>query len=181
MATTSTLVLPVPYEAQLDNASSSGWRECFSSSSAMVARFWNRTKSDDAYNVVRRRFGDTTDPLAQLAALRALGLDCSFRTDGTAATLETEIKARRPVAVGWLHRGPVSAPTGGGHWSVVVGMDPRRWLIHDPYGEPDLIGGGHLPDTSGRGVWVNRSNFGARWRPGGSGGWCVTCRGPVPF
>ena len=31
-------------------------------------------------------------------------------------TLIGEIDQGRPVAVGWLHYGPPSAPTGGGYW-----------------------------------------------------------------
>ena len=181
MTSTSVLLIPVPYFQQQDNASGQGWRECFSSSAAMLAAFWGRVDGDDRYNRQRARFGDTTDPLAQLAALRALGLDARFRQDATAATLETELRARRPVAVGWLHRGHVLAPAGGGHWGVIVGFDSTRFCLHDPYGEPDLIGGGHLPGRSGKAVWVSRRNWLPRWQPGGSGGWCVTVSGPVPF
>lgn len=181
MAAMSTLILPVPYFRQLDNASRRGWRECFLSTSAMLAAFWGRTTSDDAYAATLRRFGDTTEPLAQIAALRALGLDAVFRTDGTPALLESELKARRPVAVGWLHHGHTTAPEGGGHWSVVCGFDPDRWMIHDPYGEPDVVRGGHLPGTTGERCWVTRRNWGPRWQPRGEGGWCVTVRGPVPF
>ena len=86
----------------------------------MVARYWRPLEGDDAYNVIRGRFGDTTDPLAQIAALRALGLDATFRVDGTADLLERELVARRPVAVGWLHHGHVTAPAGGGHWGVMM-------------------------------------------------------------
>ena len=50
-----------------------------------------------------------------------MGLKANFHTDGTPASLEAEIAAGRPVAVGWLHHGPVSGPSGGGHWSVVIG------------------------------------------------------------
>ncbi len=39
---------------------------------------------------------------------------------------KTELRAGRPVAVGWLHRGGINAPSGGGHWSVVIGVDPAR-------------------------------------------------------
>lgn len=181
MTTTSALILPVPYFPQLDNASGRGWRECFLSSCAMLAAFWGQTATDDAYARTLRRFGDTTDPLAQLAALRALGLDAVFRVDGTPALLEAEIRARRPVAVGWLHHGHTTAPAGGGHWSVVVGFDQTRFRIHDPYGEPDVVNGGHLPGRSGEGVWVSRRNWLPRWQPNGEGGWAMTVRGPVPF
>lgn len=181
MSSTSVCVLPVPFYRQNDNASGTGFRECFSSSCAMVARFWRPLDGDDAYNLIRGRFGDTTDPLAQIAALRALGLDATFRVDGSADLLERELIARRPVAVGWLHHGHVTAPAGGGHWGVITGFDRDRFRLHDPYGEPDVVRGGHLPGRSGEGCWVTRRNWLPRWRPNGEGGWLVSCRGPVPF
>ena len=39
--------LPVAWENQNDNASVTGYRECFSSSCAMLARFWGKVSSDD--------------------------------------------------------------------------------------------------------------------------------------
>jgi hypothetical protein len=112
------LILDVPYEYQLDNASGTGYRECFSSTCAMIARYYGQVDSDDEYNIIRARFGDTTDAQAQLKALRSLGFDARFRTDCSIATLEAEIDAGRPVAVGWLHHGPSTAPRGGGHWDL---------------------------------------------------------------
>jgi hypothetical protein len=53
--------LIVPYFSQRDNASGQGSRECFSSSCAMVAAYYGKVKSDDEYNVIRARFGDTTN------------------------------------------------------------------------------------------------------------------------
>ena len=39
--------LPVAWENQNDNASGTGYRECFSSSCAMLARYWGKVGSDD--------------------------------------------------------------------------------------------------------------------------------------
>ncbi len=44
--------LDVTYQSQNDNASGTGYRECFSSSCAMVAMYYGRIDSDDAYNRV---------------------------------------------------------------------------------------------------------------------------------
>ena len=66
--------LDVPYEYQLDNESGTGYRECFSSSCAMVARYYGKVKSDDDYNLVRALYGDSTDPQAHVRALRSLNL-----------------------------------------------------------------------------------------------------------
>lgn len=60
--------------------------------------------------------------------------------------------------MGWLHKGPVNAPSGGGHWSLVVGWDPirRAVLMHDPNGEADLVGGGYVSTAIGSGIGLMR-------------------------
>lgn len=168
--------LNVKWQSQLDNKSGTGYRECFSSSAAMLAMFWGKVPNDDAYNSIRAKYGDTTSAQAQLAALRSLGLKADFHTDGVPAALEAEIDAGRPVAVGWLHKGPVSAPSGGGHWSVVIGYTDVAWIQNDPNGEAYLVGGGYANNTKGGGVVYSRKNWNPRWMPGGSGGWYLTCR-----
>lgn len=169
--------LPVKWQSQLDNGPSGG-RECFSSSCAMLAMYWGKVSDDRAYCAIRAKYGDTTDAQAQLSALRSLGLKADFHTDGRPADLEREIDAGRPVAVGWLHHGPVSAPTGGGHWSVVIGYTPAKdaWVMHDPNGEARLVEGGYTPNTNGAGLRYSRRNWNPRWMVGGSGGWYLTCR-----
>ena len=168
--------LSVKWQSQLDNKSGQGSRECFSSSSAMLAMHWGKVPNDDAYNAIRAKYGDTTDAQAQLAALRSLGLKADFHTDGTPKALEREIDEGRPVAVGWLHKGPVTAPTGGGHWSVVIGYTDVAWIQNDPNGEALLVPGGYSASTKGAGVVYSRKNWNPRWMPGGSGGWYLTCR-----
>lgn len=168
--------LPVKWQSQLDNASGTGYRECFSSSCAMLAMYWHKVANDDEYNKLRAKFGDSTDAQAQLATLRLLGLNANFRTDGNAAALEREINEGRPVAVGWLHHGPVSAPSGGGHWSVVIGYTPSLWIFNDPNGEADLRNGGYTPNTNGAGVRYSRQGWNPRWMVNGTGGWYLTCR-----
>lgn len=168
--------LKVKWQSQLDNKSGAGHRECFSSSCAMLAMFLGKVANDDAYNAIRARYGDTTSAQAQLSALRSLGLKADFHTSGTPAALEREIDAGRPVAVGWLHRGPVGAPSGGGHWSVVIGYTKAAWVHNDPNGEALLIQGGYSKNTKGAGLIYSRKNWNPRWMPGGSGGWYLTCR-----
>lgn len=168
--------LPVPFESQLDNESGQGYRECFSSSCAMLARFWGKVSSDDRYNRIRARFGDTTSAEAQLRALRSLGLWANFRTDAGRSLLEAELNRGRPVAVGWLHRGPVHRPTGGGHWSVVVGLTDRGVLMNDPNGDADLVRGGYLPSIQGSHLPYSWKNWGPRWEvEGPQTGWALTC------
>jgi hypothetical protein len=101
-------VLTVPYFYQLDNQSGKGFRECFSSSCAMIAAFYGKVTSDDEYNKIRTNFGDTTDSMAQLKTLRHMGLNAKFISNGNTKLIENEINNNRPIAVGWLHQGPIS-------------------------------------------------------------------------
>ena len=168
--------LPVAWENQNDNASGTGYRECFSSSCAMLARFWGKVSGDDAYNVIRARYGDTTSAEAQLAALRSLGLTAHFATNGHRTTLEEQIKLGRPVAVGWLHHGPASTPSGGGHWSVVIGFTETAAIHNDPNGEADLVHGGYTANTNGAAQHYSWKNWLPRWQVDGPGtGWLLTC------
>ena len=170
----TSILLKVPYEYQNDNASGTGYRECFSSSCAMIAKFYGKVKSDDEYNAIRAKYGDTTDSQAQLAALRSLKLQARFVTNAAPGLIELELRAGRPVAVGWLHQGPYNAPSGGGHWSVVIGFDPGYWILNDPNGEADLINGGYVNHTKGAGVKYSRPRFDRRWMVDGAAtGWCL--------
>lgn len=169
--------LKVPYEYQLDNKSGQGYRECFSSSCAMVARYWGKIGNDDAYNVIRRKHGDSTDVHAQLNTLRELGLKATFIQDGTASALENEIRNGYPAPVGWLHRGPVSTPSGSGHWSVVTGFTPTHFIHNDPNGEADLVKGGYVSNKGGSGIAYSRKNWLPRWLIDGSdSGWFLKIR-----
>lgn len=174
------VLLKVPYEYQRDNASGQGYRECFSSSAAMVARFYGKVSGDDQYNKIRARFGDSTDAGAQLRALSSLGLTATFKQNGDAAALERILREGRPVPVGWLHKGPVSKPTGGGHWSVVVGFTTEAFIHNDPNGEADMVGGGYVTTkgTAGKGIAYSRRNWLRRWEADGRGsGWYLDVRG----
>ena len=168
------ILLRVPYEAQNDNASGTGYRECFSSSAAMVARFYGKVTSDDAYNKIRATYGDTTDAQAQIKALQSLGLTARLRTNCNPAVIETELEAGRPIMVGWLHKGPVGAPTGGGHWSVIIGATSGAYIHNDPNGEADMVNGGYLNHTKGAGIAYSRKNWLRRWEVDGPGtGWAM--------
>jgi hypothetical protein len=171
------VLLSVPYEYQLDNASGQGWRECMSSSCAMIAKFYKKVSGDDAYNVIRRQYGDTTIQSAHVQTLQQLGLKARFETHATVKALEDELIAGRPVAVGWLHHGPVSSPRGGGHWSVAVGFTKNAIIHNDPNGEANLLGGGYLNHSKGKGIHYSRKNWLPRWLPDGpSCGWAIFVR-----
>lgn len=162
--TTTTRTLRVNPENQHDNEGGQGYRECFSSSAACLARFWGRIASDDAYNRIRRNYGDTTNPQAQVQALRRLGLVARFVTDGGPDLIRREITAGRPLAVGWIHRGPLpDGLRGDGHWSVIAGFDDRTTHHMDPNGEADLIAGGYVHTKGGALVRYTWKNWRRRW------------------
>lgn len=169
-------ILAVPYEYQLDNKTGTGYRECFSSTCAMIARYHGKVKNDDEYNKLRARFGDTTSKDAQLATLRSLGLTARFITNGNAALLENELRNNRPVAVGWLHQGPANRPTGFGHWTCCIGFTPDAFVFNDPNGEADMVSGGYASNNAarGKGVKYSRKNWLRRWEcDGPNTGWAI--------
>ena len=168
--------LNVPWFDQLAMDDGQGWRDCFSASSAMLAAYWGKEPNEDDYNALRQQYGDSTTSEAQLAALRHLGLKAEFRTDGTLQTIKSEIDAGRPVAVGWLINGPPSAPSGGGHWTVVIGYDASGVIMNDPYGSCDLVNGGYPQNHNGARQHYSYTNWEPRWRPQGSGGWYLVAQ-----
>lgn len=173
------VLLKVPYEYQLDNKSGTGYRECFSSSCAMVAGYYGKVKTDDEYNNIRKRYGDSTSVDAQLKTLRHLGLDAKFIQNGTPELLQRELHAGRPVVVGWLHKGPVGAPSGSGHYSVVIGYTDGAWIHHDPNGEADMVRGGYVNHSKGEGVAYSQKNWNKRWLVEGPGsGWAILIKNP---
>ncbi len=182
------ILLPVPYLCQNDSATAQGPRMCFSSSCAMAAAFLRpgclagTGQLDDQYLQRLQRHGDTTDAQAQIQTLRSLGIEAELRTDGRIEQLIAQLKLGIPVPVGWLHKGPVTAPSGGGHWSLVIGWEPtqRQLIVHDPNGEADLVGGGYVSTAigSGRSQRYSERNWGRRWMVEGVGsGWWLELGG----
>jgi GH24 family phage-related lysozyme (muramidase) len=176
--------LPVPYQSQNDSATSQGPRMCFSSSCAMAAAFLRPDtlqgpgQRDDQYLALVQRYGDTTDARAQVAALQSLGIEARFRTDGRFERLVEQLNRGIPCPVGWLHKGSAASPTGGGHWSLVIGWDPetRQLVMHDPNGEADLVNGGYVSTAlgSGKALRYSERNWVRRWQVEGAGsGWWI--------
>jgi hypothetical protein len=173
--------LAVPYFAQMDSATDQGRRMCFSSSCAMLLAtirpgLIHGPNADDQYLARVRTYGDTTSHLAQTRALKSFGVEAEFTQRADFAAIERSIQRGVPVPVGYLHRGPVEKPAGGGHWAIVIGYDPDALIVHDPLGEADLISGATL-GRAGQGVRYSRRNFGRRWMVEGPGtGWAIIAR-----
>lgn len=176
-------ILQVKYFPQRDSRTTHAHRMCFSSSCSMMVDFLNpraidvAEQEDDYYmkNYVFR-YGDTTSTDAQVQALRDLGIKATFRKDLTQADIEDQINKGIPVPVGILHHGHVSAPRGGGHWVCIIGYDKTnaQYIIHDPYGELDLVNGGYYGSTNGASQRYSYADFNRRWMVEGIGsGWGI--------
>jgi hypothetical protein len=139
----------------------------------MLAAFYGKVESDDQYNAIRRKYGDTTNSSAQVKALQELGLVATFRQNLTLADVTKEIQAGRPLAVGWLHYGNYRAPAGSGHWTTIVGLSNGGTIHHDPYGLCDLIHGGYKSAQGGQYVVFPNQYWERRWMPKGNDGWAV--------
>ncbi len=166
-------ILECPYDSQHDNPSGEGWRECFSSSCAMVCNYWRPDVPINEYLWQRPKYGDSTDAGAQIATLRYFGLEARFVTWGSTGDLKKQIERGRPAPVGWLHHGTGSG-TGGGHYSVVIGYDDHtlEWIHNDPNGEADVVNGGYLNKTNGKGIRYSYKRWDPRWIVEGQGsGW----------
>ena len=170
--------LRVPYFSQRDSATRHALRMCFSSSCAMLVEALrpgtlSGPNGDDAYLGRVLRYGDTTDPMAQLKALGSYGIEATFTKHAGWRTVEQQIDKGMPVPLGFLHHGTASAPGGGGHWLCCIGYTPDALIVHDPFGEIDLARGGYLNNWGAR-LRYSRKNFGPRWMVEGPGsGWAV--------
>jgi hypothetical protein len=157
-------ILNVPYFPQTDNYRDAN-RTCNSSSCAMCLEFLKPgtlkgAKGDDAYIQKVFAIGDTTDHAVQTRVLKDYGVNSEFRYNLGFADLDRELAAGRPVAIGILHRGSLSAPTGG-HICVVIGKKGEDYVVNDPYGS--LNDGYTGPVTNGKGAVYKKSDLMYRW------------------
>lgn len=161
----ATHCLQVPYYSQLDSSTSQAHRMCFSSSCAMLVSALKPgalPDGDDQYLALVNRFGDTTNVEAQIQALDSLGIRARFTSTADFSTIEIQINKGYPVPCGFIHKGPVEAPYGDGHWLCVVGYTPKSVIVHDPNGDLDLLDGVY-GSRNGKGLHYSRKNFGRRW------------------
>jgi hypothetical protein len=172
---TGAVALALPFFDQT-NDGPDGWRHCQSSSIAMNLAYLGATgiKDDLDYLRVVQRHGDTTQQAAHAAALAELKAPGRFVTSCSVAQAKAELDKGFGLAFGILHRGAVSAPTGGGHYIAIRGYDARGWLVHDPYGELNLVRGGwaRQGQGAGRNQHYSFANTNPRWLlEGPSSGW----------
>jgi len=165
-------VLPVPYYNQVDNYRDAH-RTCNSSCCAMCLEYFRPgtlkgAKGDDAYVQKVFAIGDTTDHAVQTKVLASYGVKSHFSYNLSFADLDRELAAGRPVVIGILHRGSISAPTGG-HMVVVIGKRGSDYIINDPYGS--LNDGYTSAVANGKQTVYTKSVLCRRWCPNGNDGW----------
>ena len=169
--------LNVPYYSQHDNYRDAQ-RTCFSSSCAMLLSSLkpDAIDNDDDYLETVFSIGDTTEAWVQIRALEEYGVKAKFKQDGEWSHVEHLLEQGIPVPLGILHCGDVSKPSGFGHWIVAVGLssDKSKILVHDPFGDLDLIEGRYL-SSHGEYLWYSKKNLGPRWmvEPNSSSGWYI--------
>jgi hypothetical protein len=171
--------LQVPFYAQMDSSDrDQAARMCFSSSCAMLLAYLKPgvltgPNGDDQYLKRVLQYGDTTNPSAQIRALSSYGVKAKFTKVAGWRTLEDQIAAGIPIPCGFLHRGAVTAPSGGGHWLCVVGHTKTDLIVHDPFGKADLVTGATIGGTA-RFAKYSRQYFGPRWQVEGTRtGWAI--------
>ncbi|CAN1208661.1 hypothetical protein TUMEXPCC7403_00470 [Tumidithrix helvetica PCC 7403] len=177
--------LNVQYYSQLDSTTPNAQRMCFSSTCAMALKYLrpealSGENADDTYLATVLKYGDTTEPTAQVEALKSYGITAHYRQDLSFKDLDEQLAQGFPIAVGWNHHGSVDSPTGG-HWCLVVGCkaDRNAYYFMDPYGEADLVNGGYTSNEDGRYMLYSKKNWGPRWEVDGKGtGWGVIFEKP---
>ena len=171
-------VIKVPYFCQLQMDDGQGWRDCFSTTAAMIAAWKGKvppnTTGENQYNHIRQKHGDSTIAGAQVAALAELGLTANYATNGTRAKLEELLDHGVPVGTGILHHGQASSPSGGGHWMLIVGHDVNGVIALDPYGELNVSNGTWAQQGSGGDhVHYSWKNWLPRWEVAGGDGFML--------
>ena len=168
--------LDVKYFWQQDNGPE-GWRQCQTSSIAMCLNYLKvpGINDDVDYLKIVQKYGDTTLQSSHAQAMNSLGVKNRFRTDGSKESLIARIQAGFPVPIGILHHGPVSAPSGGGHYIVAHGVFDDYCLCSDPYGDLDLVSGtwAATGQQDGNRVHYSWKNLMPRWdlNNGAKDGW----------
>tara|TARA_R100001509_G_scaffold100445_2_gene58710 strand:+ start:3329 stop:4576 length:1248 start_codon:yes stop_codon:yes gene_type:complete len=172
--------LQVPYYSQRDNYREAN-RTCFSSACAMLLSGLKPDviSNDDEYLQTVCEIGDTTEAWVQVRALMQYGIETEFKQDGDWSDVEELLEKNIPVPLGILHHGGIENPTGGGHWVCAVGLsaDKSKILVHDPFGDLDLITGRYI-NGNGEYLFYSKKNLGPRWmvEKGYSSGWFIKAK-----
>lgn len=167
-APVQTGVLSVPYYPQTDNYRDAS-RTCNSSSCAMCLEFLKPgtlkgVQGDDAYIQKVFSVGDTTDHSVQTKVLASYGVQSEFLYNLGFSDLDKSLSNGKPVVIGILHRGSLSAPRGG-HMVVVIGKKGDDYVVNDPYGS--LNDGYTGAVANGKGAVYKKYELSQRWLESG--------------
>lgn len=167
----------VPYFSQNDNQDGQGYRECASSSVAMLlaSKYPDKCSTDDAYVEELKQYGDTTSMSAHMHCLHEhYKVRATFTNTNDLENLQEAIK-NGPVAVGLCHHGPLNKPdVKSGHWVVVKSLTKSVIVVNDPNGRYDWVNGVHDTGHSGENLNWPLSAFLSRWLvPPGKTGWMI--------
>lgn len=170
--------------SQRDSVTGQGGRMCDSSTHAMSlyylkpalakdrAFMGSYDQFDDAWMKLHvNRYGDTTNPHAQVAAMRDQGIKIRFSDTCNGKTIIQQVDAGFGLRAAILiHDELGNLDPECGHWVWIVGyvLNAKRELIelivHDPAGELMLIPGGYDPaKQDGRFRRYSWRNFQRRW------------------
>jgi len=160
-------IIDCPYFYQRDSKTGHGERSCQSSAIAMVVKHIDPnliTDDDDYLNLVLKH-GDTVSQAAHMKALDDLGLEHQFMVDADLENILELIDINMPVPCGILHKGPITNPSGGGHYVTVIGYTEDDLIVHDPFGRLDLVKGKYVATgpTDGKSVRYKKDLFEKRW------------------
>ena len=170
-----TSILSVQYYPQTDNYALAS-KTCNSSSCAMALEFLKPgtlkgVKGDDEYLRKVLAIGESTDHNVQTKVLESYGVYSTWNQTLSFADLDRELGLGKPVVIGILHRGTLSAPTGG-HIIVVIGKtaDSKSYVVNDPFG--NLMDGYTTDVYNGKGAIYPKSVLEKRWTvEGPNSGW----------
>jgi hypothetical protein len=162
--TKSKILHRVVFYPQTDNYRDAP-RTCNSSSCAMWLEFYKPgtligPKGDDAYIKKVFAIGDSTDHDVQTKVLASYGVKSLFSKTCGFDDLNKEL-VKGPVVISILHRGSLSAPTGG-HVIVCIGRtEIGDYIFNDPYGS---LNDGYTSDVkNGKEVIYKKSVLEKRW------------------
>jgi hypothetical protein len=159
--------LRVPYYSQRDSGTRHANRMCFSSACAMMLEGMKPgtlpgPNGDDAYLGRVFRYGDTINSESQAKALASYGVTAILKKNCTVDDIKAQIDRGISAPLGCIHKGNLQNLYGDGHWINAIGYDRTGFIVHDPFGEMDVINGGYI-NSNGKALRYSFKNFCRRW------------------
>lgn len=184
----TTFQLPLTYFSQRDNGAASGytcntvscWMLACYAKPELVARYGPNGDLDYYYPELVQPRGDTTDHGVQTAALNAIGVSSTWRTDATLLEVAEWVEQRRkPVELGIMHNSSLDYQETdgltGGHMIVAHGTvrssdgSLKALIISDPNGELNLRQGGYGISDDGAALEYSYANLVRRFETDSNG------------